>query len=85
MVVKITAKNLKIAKTGSLEKFKDFEDLPEKPHSYEDSYKKAIRMLELSVEDIIEVQEDTFNQLVLDEWHWKHVFSTTNAMYKAWK
>jgi len=40
-------------------------------------------MLELSVEDIIEVEEEIFNQLVLDEWQWKHQFSTSNAMYKS--
>lgn len=83
LVLQVSTANLKLAKTADLEKFKEIKSLPQKPSSYEDSYKRAIRMLELSVEDIIEVEEEIFNQLVLDEWQWKHQFSTSNAMYKS--
>ena len=40
-------------------------------------------MLELSVEDIIEVEEDVFNQLVLDEWQWKRSFTASAMSYKT--
>jgi hypothetical protein len=40
-------------------------------------------MLELSVDEVLEVEEDVFNQLVLDEWGWKHNFAATSAMYKS--
>jgi hypothetical protein len=82
-VVQVSTANLKLAKTADLDKIKQIKGLPQKPVSYEDSYKRAIRMLELSVEDIIEVEEDVFNQLVLDEWQWKQSFSASNALYKT--
>jgi len=81
--VKIAAHNLKVAKSGDLEKFKTLSHMPKKPTSYEDNYVKAIRMLELSVEEVIEIDEHIFNQLVLDEWVWKHDFVATASMYKS--
>lgn len=83
-VLKIAQDNLKLAKTADLSKFKDIQSSPPEPQSYENSYKRAIRMLELSVEEIIEVEEDVFNQLVLDEWNWKHMFSASNTMIKSY-
>lgn len=73
-----------MAKTGDMEQIEKIEVLPTPPHSYETSYTKAIRMLELSVEETIDVEENIFNQLVLDEWAWKHSFSASNASYKAY-
>ena len=58
-------------------------EVPDQPQSYETSYTRAIRMLELSADDIIEVDELTFNQLVLDEWLWKQSFTTSNSFYKS--
>ncbi len=83
LVTQITAGNAKLGKTGNLDEFKKIKEIPAEPVSYEDSYKRATRMLELSVDEIIEVEEDVFNQLVLDEWHWKRQFSYSNAMYKT--
>lgn len=83
LVVKIVAANAKLTKTRDLDKFKEMKAVPSAPTSYEDSYKRAIRMLELSVEDVIEVEEDVFNQLVLDEWSWKRNFTVANTMYKT--
>ena len=48
-----------------------------------DNYTRAIRMLELSVEDVIEIEEHIFNQLVLDEWGWKQQFTAMSALYKS--
>ena len=83
LVLQIALANVKLAKTGDTEKFKKMKATPSAPTSYEDSYKRAIRMLELSVEDIIEVEEDVFNQLVLDEWTWKRGFTAATMSYKA--
>ena len=81
--LKISTENLKLAKSGDLEKIEKIRSLPSKPVSYADEYTRAIRMLELSVEDIIELQHDVFNQLVLDEWQWKQHFVATGALYKS--
>ena len=81
-VIKTAASNLKMAKTADLTKFK-FQHIPSAPQSYEDNYTRAIRMLELSVDGIIEVEEHIFNQLVLDEWGWKQEFVAQSALYKS--
>jgi hypothetical protein len=82
-VLKIAQNNLKLAKSGELESFTKIKSVPQPPQNYATSYTRAIRMLELSVEDVIEVEQDTFNQLVLDEWAWKHNFVATGALYKT--
>ena len=82
-VLQIALSNAKIAKTGDLNEFNKIKTNPPAPQSYETSYSRAIRMLELSVEDIIEVEEHIFNKLVLDEWDWKRNFSATAALYKS--
>lgn len=82
--LKIAQENLKLAKSGDVEKIAKIKSMPTKPISFEDSYTRAIRMLELSVEDVIEVEEDIFNQLVLDEWTWKHTFVANSTMYKSY-
>lgn len=83
LVLKITQHNLKVAKTGDMVEFKNFKSLPSAPVSYKDSYNRAIRMIELSVDTIIELEEHIFNQLVLDEWDWKHQFVGATMSYKA--
>lgn len=83
LVLQVTAFNNKLAKTADLAEFKKMKVLPSAPQTYESSYKRSIRMLELSVEDIIEVEEDVFNQLVLDEWDWKRQFTASNMLYKS--
>lgn len=83
LVLQITQANVKLAKTADLVQFKNIKAVPAAPTSYEKDYGRAIRMLELSVEEIIEVEEDVFNQLVLDEWQWKNHFTMSNSMYKT--
>ncbi len=83
-LVKTIAKhNYKIANTGDIEKFGKLKSFPKPPTSYEDSYTKAIRMLEFEVESVIEIDETTFNQLVLDEWGWKSSFVSASTFYKS--
>lgn len=82
-VLKIATNNLALAQTGDLEKFTKIKNNIQPPVNYATSYTRAIRMLELSVEEVIEVEEDVFNQLVLDEWMWKNNFVATGALYKS--
>lgn len=83
LVLKIAQNNLKLAKTGELTSFAKIKAVPTAPQNYATSYSRAIRMLELSVEDVIDLEQDTFNQLVLDEWVWKHNFVASTALYKG--
>jgi len=76
---------LKVAKSEDFEQVKNLNwNLPV-PRSYEKEYDRAIRMIELSVDDSIELPSETFNQLVLDEWHWKESFSLTASTYAKLK
>lgn len=87
---KIAEENVKIARFNAKSiakyvnaKLKSMVSWIAPPTSYSAEYGRAIRMLELSVEDVIEVEEDIFNQLVLDEWGWKKQFIATSTMYKT--
>lgn len=81
--VKIAKKVASLIKEGELTKAHQnwFEALPSKPNSYLDHYDRAIRMVELSADEIIELESEIFNQLVMDEWGWKKQFVTSNAKY----
>lgn len=46
-------------------------------------YNRIIKMLEMTVDDIIELDEASFSQYVMDDWSWKQNFLTSNAMYSA--
>jgi hypothetical protein len=82
-VVKITEENLALANTGDLNEIAKIKTIPPKPVSYETSYTRAIRMLELSVETEIELELHDFDQLVQDEWQWKQSFLHSNSTYKS--
>lgn len=82
-VIKVTTDNVKLAKSGDLEKIKQIKHIPSEPESYEQSYTRAIRMLELSVDAVITLDEYTFNNLVLDEWDWKKRFALSGSTYKS--
>jgi hypothetical protein len=81
--VKVAKEHVELAKTGDLDSIAKIKAMPQRPFSYEDSYTRAIRMLELSVEEVIELEDDIFNQLVLDEWTWKNQFVASGALYKS--
>lgn len=46
-------------------------------------YERAIRMLELTEDTVIELEEFEFNQLVMDDWGWKKKFLVDNASYSV--
>lgn len=51
------------------------------PQSYVSSYDTAIKMLEMSTDDIIELSQQEFVQYVEDQWGWKQSFSTVTSTY----
>ena len=81
--LKVAKEHVELAKSGELDQIAKIRAMPQRPSSYEKDYDRAIRMLELSVEDTIELEEDIFNQLVLDEWTWKNSFTASSALYKT--
>lgn len=53
----------------------------QEPVNQTKDYDRAIAMLEMSQDDIIELSEIDFQQYVLDDWRWKEQFTTTNSRY----
>jgi len=59
-----------------------------KPESHEKEYDLSIKMLEMSVDENIDIDQHTFNQLVNDEWDWKFSFRSSvmsNAHYVGYE
>lgn len=80
-VVDLLSKELEKAKTG-----KDFSLSIDasKPHSYLKDYDLAIKMLEMSVYEIIELKLGEFNQLVNDQWSWQSSFKMSYVSNSAY-
>lgn len=53
-----------------------------KPREYLAQYDRALRMFELTTQEEVELDSESFAQLVMDEWDWKESFSTINNSYK---
>lgn len=51
------------------------------PQDHTADYDRVIKMLEMSVDEQIELDEDYFAQYIMDDWSWKRQFVTTNAFY----
>ena len=52
------------------------------PSSYDDDYRKIIRLYEMESRDEVTLTQSQFNQYVLDEWGWKRV-AMSNAYYSS--
>ncbi len=44
-------------------------------------YDRAVRMLELAVDENIELTEQQFANYVMDEWQWSQHFMAMNSLY----
>lgn len=53
------------------------------PQDQTRDYDRAIRMLEMSQDDVIELEEHDFAQYVLDDWAWKRQFLLSNSAYSV--
>jgi Asp-tRNA(Asn)/Glu-tRNA(Gln) amidotransferase A subunit family amidase len=78
--VELLEKHIKGIKAGRVASVRV--QIPE-PQDYTREYDRAIKMLEMSVDDIVELDEDTFAQFVMDDWDWKRQFLSSNAPYSA--
>lgn len=54
--------------------------LPE-PVDYTEEYDTALQMLAWEVSDEVELDEQTFSQLVLNRWHWQQHFAASTRSY----
>lgn len=51
------------------------------PVSRASDYKRAIRKIELSVDSVVSLDDESFRQFVEDEWDWKQQFRVMNSTY----
>jgi hypothetical protein len=57
-----------------------FEALPV-PVDHTIDYDRVIRLVELDINDTMTLDEAEVGMYVMDDWHWKREFQTTNAYY----
>lgn len=53
----------------------------EKPVNNLKDYDRAIAMLEVTIDTVIELDQNEFSNLFLDQWVWKDAFMATNSTY----
>jgi hypothetical protein len=53
------------------------------PENHLGDYEQVIAMMEISIDDVINLEAAEVQQYVLDQWHWKHSFSATTAKYAS--
>lgn len=53
------------------------------PVDHTSDYDRVLRMIDMSVEDEIALDESAFTQYVMDDWSWQHEFLTTSSGYSA--
>lgn len=51
------------------------------PKDHSEDYKKAIRMIEMTTDEVIELTESQFDKLVMDNWGWKSDLIATSSIY----
>lgn len=79
-VIEALTSRLKEARNGKLPQL--IFNLP-MPVDQTKAYDRAIGMLELSVDDVIELEEHDYQQYVLDEWSWSAQTTASNSFYIA--
>jgi hypothetical protein len=53
------------------------------PENHTRDYDRVIKMVEMSVDDELELDQTEFAQYVMDDWHWKRQFLASNSSYSA--
>jgi hypothetical protein len=63
------------------DKLKRFSFHVQFPQNYESQYVEVIEMLELSVDENINLDAESFRAYIKNEWAWQHSFRATKAAY----
>lgn len=53
------------------------------PEEHLKDYDRIIRAIEMSIDEVIELNEYEFAQYVMDDWGWKNSFEASNTGYAA--
>lgn len=55
----------------------------DQPEDHTSDYDRIIKMVEMSTESSIELDQNSFASYVMDDWNWKHQFLTSNSTYST--
>jgi len=68
--------------SGKIKAFpREFSNLMQIPTLHTADYEMALKMLEMSVDTVIKLEPEDFDQLVLGNWSWKEQWNTSNSRY----
>lgn len=70
----------KLAKVQAKQKIENYLGLAY-PDNHADDYLRAISMIELSHQDVIDLSQQEFDQYVRNQWNWRSSFLTINSAY----
>ena len=51
------------------------------PQNRDHDYEKAIQMVKMTTDDVIQLDQNQFEMLVMDQWGWKSELISTSALY----
>jgi hypothetical protein len=80
-LVKALTEELKNAKQGKKVVFHHINLARPKKHLAD--YDRAIMQLKMATDSAVEMTNEDFAQLIMDEWSWKKEFSASNAFYSG--
>ena len=78
-VIRELQQNLKKAKKGQLKEVR-INLVP--PTDHTDDYQEVIDMMEVSVDEVINLDSESFKAYYKNEWNWTSHFKTLNSSYK---
>lgn len=79
-VIETLDRSLKQARAG--QRVAEHISIP-RPVNQTHEYNRAIRMMEMSVENEITLTTQEFDAYVMDRWHWRSAFLASNSAYSV--
>jgi len=73
----------KVSKAKNNEKLKQFRFNVVPPQNYTSQYDEVIEMLEMSVDEVINLDAESFKAYIKNEWSWSNQLITSKALYAA--
>lgn len=68
--------------SGKIKAFpSEFNSLMQIPTLHTSDYETALKMLEMSVDTVVKLEPEDFDQLVLGNWDWKERWNLSNSRY----
>ena len=53
------------------------------PEDHTADYDEVLRMLDMSVDEVVELDQQEFQQFVMDDWSWTRAWQSSTASYMA--